>query len=163
MSKRVFTQVFGVVGAIIEKDGKFLLAREYQGKGPDHGKWSHPAGWIDVGENPINAAGREAEEESGFKFQPTHLLGVYSLVRKDLQGEYGTSPHPIKLIFTGKISGKQQSLHDDVTETKWFTAKQILDMDNDTLRDVDIKQMIKDYQAGNRHPLNVITHIIQTG
>ena len=26
--KRVFTQVFGVVGAIIERDGKFLLVRE---------------------------------------------------------------------------------------------------------------------------------------
>lgn len=162
MSKRVFTQVFGVVGAIIEQDGKFLLVREYQGKGPDHGKWSHPAGWIDPGENPVDAASREAEEESGYKFQPTHLLGIYSLVREDLRQAGGSPPHPLKLIFKGTISGKQQDLHDDVTETKWFTAEEIQAMDNDTLRDVDIKQMVEDHQAGNQYPLHAITHITQS-
>jgi hypothetical protein len=28
MAERVFTQTFGVVGAIIEKDGKILLVKE---------------------------------------------------------------------------------------------------------------------------------------
>src|SRR3989344_7747445 len=98
---RVFTQTFGVVGAILEKDGKILLIREAD-PGPDQNKWSHPAGWIDVGENPIDAVKREAKEESGYDFEPTALLGIYSLVRKDVIRE-GYTPHAIKLLFLGNI------------------------------------------------------------
>ena len=79
---RVFTQTFGVVGGLLERDGKILLVREAQRKGPDSGKWNHPAGWIDVGENPVEAVKREVLEESGFSFTPKHLLGIYSLDKK---------------------------------------------------------------------------------
>ena len=70
MSNRVFTQTFGVVGGLLERDGKIFLVREAQRKGPDNGKWNHPAGWIDVGENPVEAVKREVLEESGFSFSP---------------------------------------------------------------------------------------------
>lgn len=90
--KRVFSQTFGVVGAIIEKGGKILLVRDF-GKGhPDHGKWSHPAGWIDVGENPVDAVKREVKEETGFDFTPTYILGAYSLVRRDVEKALGATP-----------------------------------------------------------------------
>lgn len=97
--KRVFTQTFGTVGALIEKDGKILLVREAEGN--DAGKWNVPEGWIDVGENPIDAAAREAKEETGFSFTPTHLLGIYSMVRNDMHGIVKGKPHAIKLIFLG--------------------------------------------------------------
>jgi len=41
--ERVFTQTFGVVGGIIEKNSKILLVREAKA-GEDTGKWNHPAG-----------------------------------------------------------------------------------------------------------------------
>ena len=81
---RVFSQTFGVVGGLLEKDGKFLLVKESKRKGPDDGKWSQPAGWIDVGEDPVAAGKREVEEETGVEFTPTAILGVYSLVREDV-------------------------------------------------------------------------------
>ena len=52
MAERVFTQTFGVVGALVEKDGKILLVKEAKATA-DNGKWNIPAGWLDVGENPI--------------------------------------------------------------------------------------------------------------
>lgn len=98
MIQRVFTQTFGVVGAIIEKDGKILLVKEAKATS-DKGKWNTPAGWIDVGESPLEAVKREAEEECGYAFTPTNILGIYSNVRKDLV-KFGESiRHPIKIIL----------------------------------------------------------------
>ncbi|MDP3245247.1 MAG: NUDIX domain-containing protein [bacterium] len=160
---RVFTQTFGVVGGILERDGKILLVREAQEKGPDAGKWNHPAGWIEVGENPIEAVKREVLEESGFTFAPKYILGIYSLVRKDIEKETGFVHHPIKIIFVGDISEFPSGvLEDDVTEARWFPPNEIYDMDNKTLRDLDIKQMVKDYFVGKKLPLEVLTHSVAT-
>lgn len=159
--QRVFTQTFGVVGGLLERNGKFLLVREAYRKGPDHGKWNHPAGWIDVGEDPIKAVKREVLEESGYEFIPKYLLGVYSLVRNDIEKEIGGTPHGIKLIFIGDISANPVSeLHDDVSETKWFAPEEIYAMDSAKLRDTDIKQMVKDYLAGKKFSLDAVTHTI---
>jgi ADP-ribose pyrophosphatase YjhB (NUDIX family) len=153
--ERVFTQTFGVVGAIIEKDGKILLIKEADG--PDVGKWNHPAGMIDVGEDPIEAGRREVKEETGFDFTPTHVLGVYSMVRKDLNPTH----HPIKIIFIGNISDERmRKLADDVSEIRWFTPEEIEKMDADILRYLDIKQMVKDYFSSKRFSLDLLTHIV---
>ena len=108
---RVFSQTFGVVGGLLEKDGQFLLVRESQRKGPDDGKWSQPAGWIDIGEDPLTAAKREVEEETGFEFTPNAVLGLYSLVRKDIEPELNATPHAIKIIFIGNFTDKNRGLH----------------------------------------------------
>ncbi len=156
---RVLSQTFGVVGAIIEKGGKILLVRETTEK--DKNKWNHPAGWIEVGEDPIETVKREVKEEAGLRFTPTHILGVYSLFRKDLKKEFNVTPHPIKIIFIGNISKKKTTrLSDDISETKWFLPKEIAKMDKNTLRDLDIKKMVKDYFAGKRYPLELLTHTI---
>ncbi|MFH0948935.1 MAG: NUDIX domain-containing protein [Candidatus Aenigmatarchaeota archaeon] len=156
--KRVFSQTFGVVGAIIEKNGKILLVKE--AGGTERGKWNHPAGWIDVGENLIESVKREVKEETGFSFKPSHVLGIYSLVKKYQEKTLGATPHPIKIIFIGDVSGKQDKLHDDVSETKWFSPEEIYKMDRATLRDVDIKQMVKDYFSGKIFPLSLVTHTV---
>jgi ADP-ribose pyrophosphatase YjhB (NUDIX family) len=159
MIKRVFTQVFGVVGAIIEKDGKILLVKEGQGR--EKGKWNHPAGWIDVGENLTDAVIREVKEESGYDFTPTNILGVYSLVKKYFMKDYGEIHHPIKIIYIGKISDEQGKYWEhEISEVKWFTPQEIENMDKNTLRDLDIKIMVKDYFAGKKYSLNLITHTI---
>jgi ADP-ribose pyrophosphatase YjhB (NUDIX family) len=159
-TERVFTQTFGVVGAILERDGQILLVRESNLTHPDHGKWNQPARWLDIGESPLDAVRREVLEESGFTFTPQHLLGVYSLVRGNLTKQFGATPHAIKLIFIGDISDTQIALHDDVSETKWFSPEEIKAMDSNTLRDLDIKQEVKDYFSGMRFPLSLVTHTI---
>lgn len=157
---KVYTQTFGVVGAIIEKDGKILLVKESGKKRADAGKWNHPAGWLEVGENPIDGAKREVQEETGHEFTPTNVLGIYSFVVKASKVQKETH-HPIKIIFLGKISDEKiRELEDDVSETKWFTPEEIQNMDAATLRDVDIKTMVKDYFAGKKYSLELLTHTV---
>src|SRR3989344_5317534 len=121
MAERVFTQVFGVVGAIIERDGKFLLVKEHHPGHSAHGKWNQPAGWIDVGEHPIDAVVREIREETGLLFTPTHLVGLYSLVKRNerIANAPQETRHPLKLIFVGTTKGESQAFsNDEISETK---------------------------------------------
>lgn len=157
--KRVFTQTFGIAGAIIEKDGKILLVQET--KKVAKGLWNHPAGWIDVGENPLNAVSREVKEETGYDFSPTHILGVYSLYEKKLKEKFNITPHAIKIIFIGNISKNTTGeIADDVSKAEWFTPEEIYQMDINILRNLDIKKMVKDYFSGKRYPLELLTHTI---
>lgn len=159
--KRVFTQTFGVAGAILEKNGKILLVREAKKDHPDYGKWNHPAGWIDIGEDPLESAKREVLEETGLTFEPKNILGIYSLVREDIASQMGAVPHALKIIFIGEISDKHfKTLADDVSEAKWFTPDEIYRMDKKTLRDEDIKQMVRDFIAGHKFPLDVLRHTV---
>jgi 8-oxo-dGTP pyrophosphatase MutT (NUDIX family) len=155
---RIFTQTFGVVGGILERDGKILLMKEAGGKHEDAGKWNHPAGWIDVGEDILLAAEREVKEETGYSFTPTRLLGVYSLIKT--KRSYGTA-HALKLIFTGTFSESQTSqLSEDSAEVRWFLPDEIYAMSPEVLRDTDIKQMVRDYFSGKGFPLSVISQNI---
>lgn len=159
--ERVFTQTFGVVGAIIEKDGKILLVKE--AGTDDKGKWNMPAGWIDVGQNPIDMVRTEVEEETGLKFEPTGLLGVYSVVK-----HYPDHPtdkkvrHPILLAFRGNIiGGKLIDSNDEIAEVRWFNPEEINKMDKNILRDMDIKKRVEEYFAGRNFPLDIIRHTVQ--
>jgi len=161
MANRVFTQTFGVIGAIIEKEGKFLLVQENNPKHPDHGKWNQPAGWIEVGENPIDAVKKEVLEETGYIFEPTSLLGIYS-IHKDYSEIANYASHGIKLIFKGNITGGTEiTSNSEILAVRWFSAKKINDMDGSTLRDLDIKQEIKDYTNNINFPLSIIHHSTQ--
>ncbi len=161
MSKRSYSQVFGVVAAIIEKNGKFLLVQESDQKGVAHGQWNHPAGWIDVGENPLEAVKREVLEETGYPFAPTAIIGIYSLYCSHLKEsdikQLGATPHAIKILYAGSIDEtKQSSLAGDTSDVQWFTAEEIASLPN--LRDPDIPAIIRDLQEGISFPLSLLTH-----
>lgn len=162
MSKRILTQTFGVAAAIIEKDGQILLIQENNKGHVDDKKWNQPAGWIEVGEDPIFTVKKEVKEEAGLDFNPTHLVGIYSLVREDIKEQLrGVTPHPLKFIFKGKFNGEPKVVTpDEISAVKWFDPEEINQMDLKTLRDLDIKQIIKDYFAGKEYSLDLITHTI---
>jgi 8-oxo-dGTP pyrophosphatase MutT (NUDIX family) len=159
MFNRVFTQTFGVVGAILEQDGKYLLVRE-GGKFEETGLWNQPAGWLDVGEDPLTAVIREVKEETGYTFKPTGLLGIYSLVKENRRKPDGAMPHAIKLIFCGEITGAPIHSNAEVSELAWFTPIEIMQMTSE-LRDVDIQQEVADHAAGIRYPLDIVHHSVQ--
>lgn len=61
---------------LVEKEGEVLLVqRSYN---PHQGAWSLPAGFVNAGEDPAEAARRECEEETGLQVRITRLLDVYA-------------------------------------------------------------------------------------
>ena len=56
--------MIGVVAAVIEKDGRFLLTRRQPGVHLE-GMWEFPGGKIDEGESHAHALRREIREELG--------------------------------------------------------------------------------------------------
>jgi len=160
MHKRVYTQTFGAVGAIIEREGKILLVQEARGK--DKGKWNQPAGWIDVGEHPQEATVREIKEETGLTFIPEGILGLYSIVKENLRSQVDAGvPHGIKIMYRGRSAGEVQTDTQEVAAAKWFTPQEIDAMGPDVLRDMDIKQEVADYFAGKIFPLDMVQHTVQ--
>ena len=158
---RVFTQMFVGAGAIIEKDGKILLVKEGFA-GPDKGKWNQPAGWVEVGDDPIAGVKIEVKEETGLEFEPTALIGVYSLVRDDIRQHMHSTPHVAKFMFKGNVTGGELKAEDaeEITELKYFSREEIEKMTSAELRDIDIKQIVKDYFNGKSYPLDAIHHTI---
>jgi len=97
-------------------------------------------------------------------FTPTHILGVYSLVRKDSAGKFGEGslPHAFKIIFSGKIDAISDTFDtSEISEIRWFAPEEINAMDKSALRDLDIKKEVRDYLSGTRYPLSLVTHTVR--
>lgn len=73
-------KVVPVVYIILEKDGEYLLARRYN-TGYQDGNYNLPAGHVDQGELPSEAAVREAKEEIGVDIDPGDLQLVHMSYR----------------------------------------------------------------------------------
>ena len=158
----VYTQPYIVVGAFIVREGKILLVQENHP--PDKGKWNIPAGKLDFGEQPTDAAKREAYEESGIDFTPTALLGVHSIYRQDVPGEV----HALRIIFSGEAQGNVSLEHGEavngnaeIADYKWLTPEEVLVMSNELLRYHDIKELTRSYLNKKQYPLKLATHIVQ--
>lgn len=67
-----------VVGMVAEWEGKILLCkRNIQ---PRWGKWTLPAGFMELGETPSDGARRETREEAGAQVGPTMLYSMISVL-----------------------------------------------------------------------------------
>lgn len=141
------------VAAIIEDQGRFLLVEEQTRDGL---RLNNPAGHLEPGESPLEGVVREALEETGRPFVPTHLLGVYlSRFQRERDGEDITY---LRLAFAGQageaLPGAQ--LDTGIVRTLWMTIDE-LRASRERHRSPLVLRCIEDHLAGVRHPLEVVT------
>ncbi len=97
------------VGAVtlVDQDGKILLVK--RGVEPERGKWALPGGYVDRGEDPIQAAIRETAEETGLHVEITGLLEVTFPPRQ-----------VIVISYAARVIDGTLGAADDVDDVRWF-------------------------------------------
>lgn len=99
------------VAALVEKDEKVLLVRRIND--PQRGYWSLPAGFLDAGEDPIQAAQRECKEETGLVVRITGLITV-------LSGQEHPRGAHLLIVYRGCVLEGELNAGDDADKVGWF-------------------------------------------
>jgi ADP-ribose pyrophosphatase len=103
---------------------RILLVRQYRLPANDY-MWELPAGKVDDGEKPIQAAKRELIEETGYKAKKwTKLVSFFA------------SPGYVQermtiFLATDLIEGEATPMEDEQIETRWFKRKEVGQMIRD--------------------------------
>lgn len=96
------------VNAVVERDGRVLLARRR-----DIGWWNLPGGGVEPGESVTEGLQREMLEEIGVGVENVRLAGVYSKPQKS----------EVVLVFLCRLAADQVDAlrtTEEVSELEWF-------------------------------------------
>jgi ADP-ribose pyrophosphatase len=105
----------------VDDKKRVLLVRQYR-LPADKYLWELPAGKLDPGEKPLQAARRELIEETGYRARKWTRLASF-FVSPGYVDERMT-------IFLAEdlTAGEATPMDDERIETRWFTKKEIADM-----------------------------------
>ena len=105
----------------VDDRNRIMLVRQYR-LPANQPLWELPAGKLDQGEKPLQAAKRELTEETGLRAKTwKKLVSFYP------------SPGYVEEIMTIFLAtdltqGKAQPMEDERIETRWFKKKEVRDM-----------------------------------
>ena len=136
------------VATIVERDGRFLLVYdEADGKQV----YNQPAGHLDPNETLQEAAIRETLEETAWHVTLTGVVGV------NLYEAPSNGVTYLRTTFIAEALNQdtERSLDTGIIEAVWLTYEEILER-RAQLRSPMTLQIIDEYRAGRRFPMDVI-------
>lgn len=139
------------VAAVIERQGRYLLVEEHTSEGL---RLNTPAGHLEPGESPQDAAAREALEETACVFTPTALLGVYLAASHDAEGEATTW---LRIAYCGDAGEPEpgRALDRGIVRTLWLTPEEV-HASQARHRSPLVWRCIQDHQRGQRFGLDAV-------
>ncbi len=116
---------------------------------------NQPAGHIEPGESLLAAVVRETLEETGHKFEPRHVVGIYLW-----QSEQANTTF-LRVAFCGDADApsKPARLDHGILGFHWLSAAAIRRRARQ-LRSPMVLRCLDDYLAGVRYPLDCLTHLV---
>lgn len=143
------------VAAIIQKADRFLLVEEFASGDK---VFNQPAGHLEPGESLVEAVIRETLEETAWRFEPKALCGIYQWTHPEKQKTF------IRFAFTGDavehLPGRD--LDRGIIRAVWMDREQVLARSGQ-LRSPMVLRCIDDYLAGQRFPLDLVSHLPPSG
>jgi ADP-ribose pyrophosphatase YjhB (NUDIX family) len=101
---------------LVERDGRVLLVR--RANEPFRGLWTLPAGFVDAGEDPAQAASRECLEETGLTVRITRVLDV-------IAGREHQRGADFIIVYSADILSGDLVPADDADAAEWFNRDQL--------------------------------------
>ncbi len=139
------------VAAVIESAGRYLLVEEETAAGL---RLNTPAGHLEPGESPQQGAVREALEETGRVFTPSHLLGIYLSASNDARGSPTTW---LRFVVCGTAGDAEpgRALDEGIVRTLWMTPAEI-EASQERHRSPLVWRCVQDHLRGQRFDLDAV-------
>jgi ADP-ribose pyrophosphatase YjhB (NUDIX family) len=96
---------------LVEQEGRILLVRRVNE--PFRGMWTLPAGFVNGGEDPAEAAARECVEETGLSVHVTRVLEV-------IPGREHERGADFVIVYHAEVLGGELLAADDADAAEWF-------------------------------------------
>ncbi|OUS16399.1 hypothetical protein A9Q88_07850 [Gammaproteobacteria bacterium 50_400_T64] len=141
-------QIHLTVAALVPGERGFLCVKEKDG---ERIVINQPAGHVEPGEGLIEAVKRENFEETGWRVEPSHLLGM----------SIYTSPHNkvtyyrMAFLCDAIEEDKQAVLDSDIIEALWLSEAELRARQTE-MRSPMVIKTLDDYCKGKRYPLEII-------
>ncbi len=101
---------------VVQNDKLLLGKRRIE---PSKGKWDVIGGFLNFGEDPVDGAKREVEEETGLKIIPKSIIGIFM----DIYGPDGDAT--LNICYLGEVIGGDLKANDDIESLQWFAKDEI--------------------------------------
>ena len=106
------------VNTIIQKDGQILLGKRGTFKGKEileSGKWGLIGGFFDRDETLVDAAKREAVEETGWKIDNLKLFQIDDSPKRSKEDRQN-----VDFLFIADAVSRTPTDNEEIKELKWF-------------------------------------------
>jgi mutator protein MutT len=107
------------VGVMMLKDNKIILGKRNEGNALGGDSWTCPGGKLEFGENIIDAAKREVEEETGIKVNEIKLISVSNDIA------YGNHFVTLGFLCNGFEGQPKVTEPNKIIEWKWFPINKL--------------------------------------
>ena len=146
-----FWQPDVTVATIVVRDGRLLMVEE---RAQGRVVFNQPAGHLEPDETLFDAALRETREETGWDVRLTAFVGAYQWKATE------TGRHYLRFAFAAEPvrHDPERPLDDGILQTHWLTPAE-LQQARERHRSPLVWQVVEDYLAGRRYPLDMLHHL----
>lgn len=109
------------VGVIIWRDDKVLLVKRRNA--PRQGEWGLPGGMQNLGETIMQAAVREAREETGLDITPLGVVTALDALVPDKKGSFEYHYTIIEVVAESRDGNAKAS--DDAEDVRWASLDEV--------------------------------------